>query len=218
MSEMWSILSSYPTSVYTVILGVLLVFWLFAVIGAVDIDLFQFDVDMDVDFDADVEIPGFVGLMHTLGFIGVPFTIVLSVIFFLAWVFTYIVAANVLPLVPTTVLKIVAGTATLVGSFLLALPITSKVVAPLRKLAVLNQAKSNKDYVGSACKVTSLEVNESFGQGFIETGGAGLNVRIRAVTPNNISKGDAVRVFDYDEEDNTYKVMTEEEFRKNLSE
>lgn len=212
ISGLWEVLSSYPTSVYTVILGVLLVFWLFAVLGAIDIDF----LSVDVDIDPDVDIPGFVGLMHTLGFIGVPFTIVLSVLIFLAWVFTYIVAANVLPLIPTTLLKVLVGTGTLVGSFLLAVPITSRVVAPLRKLAVLNQAKSNKDYVGYACKVTSLQVDEGFGQGFIETGGAGLNVRIRAQVPNEMSKGIVVRIIDYNEEDNSYSVISEEEFKKNL--
>ena len=212
MSGLWEVLSSYPTSVYTVILGVLLVFWLFAVLGAVDIDFLSFDVDVD----PDVDIPGFVGLMHTLGFIGVPFTIVLSVLVFLAWVFTYVIAVNVLPLVPTTILKVLVGTGTLIGSFLLAVPITSKIVAPLRKLAIVNEAKSNKDYVGYACKVTSLEVDKDFGQGFIETGGAGLNVRIRAQVPNKMTKGVIVRIIDYDAEDNVYKVISEEEFKQNL--
>jgi hypothetical protein len=214
MSELWVTLSSYPTSVYTVILGVLLVFWVFAVLGAIDIDLFSFD--LDVDIDADVDLPGFIGLMHTLGFAGVPLTIVLSILIFLAWVFTYIIAVNVLPLVPTAVLKILVGTVTLVGSFLLAIPITSKLVSPLRKLAVINHAKSNKDYVGFACKVTSLEVDDDFGQGFIETGGAGLNVRIRAQVPNEMTKGVSVRIIDYNENNNTYKVISEEDFKENL--
>jgi hypothetical protein len=210
MDELWLILSSYPTSIYTVLLGVMLVFWLFAIIGSLDIDIISFDADIDID--ADVEIPGFVGLMHTLGFLGVPFTIVLSVIIFLAWIFTYVIASYVLPLIPTELLKIVVGTITLLASFILALPITSKIVAPLRKMAEVNQAKSNKDFVGYECKVRSQSVDMEFGQGFIEDGGAGLNVRIRAKSPNEFTKGTMVRIIYYDQDSNSYEVISQHEF------
>ena len=141
-NNLWQLLSGYPTGIYSVFICVLILFWLFAIVGALDIDIISFDndIDLDVDIDADIEIPGFVGLLHTLGFTGVPFTIVLTVLIFLAWVFSYLISAYVLPLVPTDLLKILVGTAALIGSFLLALPITSKIIAPLRTLALENQA------------------------------------------------------------------------------
>lgn len=213
-NALWEVLSGYPTGIYTVLIGVLVVFWLFAIIGALDIDLVSFDTD--VDLDADIDIPGFVGLLHTLGFTGVPFTIVLTVLVFLAWVVSYLVSAYLMPLVPTTILKIIVGTFTLVGSFVLAVPVTTKIVSPLRKLALDNKAKSNKDFLGSNCKVTSQTVDEEFGQGKIQTTGTSLVVRIRAKTPNVIKKGDIVRPISYDEEDNLYHVLTNEEFEENL--
>lgn len=212
VNGLWQILSAYPTGIYTVLIGVLVIFWLFAILGALDIDIISFDVDID----GDIEIPGFVGLLHTLGFTGVPFTIVLSVLVFLAWVFTYIGAAYVLPMVPTVILKALAGTGILVGSFVLAVPITTKIVAPLRKLALENIAKSNKDYLGGNCKVTSLTVDEIFGQGKIQTKGASLIVRIRANKEDGIKKGDIVRPISYDEEDNSYQVITNREFENKL--
>ncbi len=211
MNELWLVLSSYPTNVYTIFLGVLLVFWLFAIIGALDIDIISFDTD--IDFDADINVPGFVGLMHTLGFLGVPFTIVLSVLVFLAWVFTYLVSTYVLPWIPSDIVKIVAGTITLIISFIAALPITTKIVAPLRKMAEVNQAKSNKDFVGYACKVKSQTVDDEFGQGFIEDGGAGLNVRIRAKQPNEMRKGVMVRIIHYEPDGNYFEVISEQEFK-----
>lgn len=210
MNELWIILSSYPTNIYTVILGVLLVFWLFAIVGALDIDFISFDAD--IDFDTDVDIPGFVGLMHTLGFLGVPFTIVISILVFLAWVFTYLLSAYALTWIPTDILKLVLGTVALIASFVLAVPITSKIVAPLRKMAEVNQAKSNKDFVGYVCKVKSQSVDLEFGQGFIEDGGAGLTVRIRAKTPNDFSKGSLLRVIHYEVDGNYYEVISEQEF------
>jgi len=213
---LWETLSSYPTGIYTVLIGVLVIFWLFAIIGALDIDIISFDADLDLDVDGDIEIPGFVGLLHTLGFTGVPFTIVLSVLIFLAWIFTYIVSAYLLPVIPTTLLKLLVGTATLITSFLIAIPLTSKIVSPLRKLALENSAKSNKDYLGGMCKVTSLSVDETFGQGKIQTTGTSLVVRIRTAIPNDIKKGDIVRPISYDETENVYHVVTNKEFESNL--
>ena len=217
-SILWETLSGYPTGIYTILVGVMLVFWLFAILGAIDIDIVSFDTDIefDTDFDVDGEVPGFVGLLHTLGLTGVPFTIVLTALFFLAWVFTYIFSAYVIPFVPGDILKIVAGTAALVGSFLLAVPITSKVVAPLRKLSLENTGKANKDFLGARCIVTSQTIDDTFGQGEIQNSGAGLIVRIRASVPNNIKKGDIVRPISYEKEDNLYHVITHQEFEDNI--
>lgn len=220
LSAVWEILSGYPTNVYTILIGVLLIFWLFAILGAIDIDIFQFDTDVDLDVDAgadvDGEVPGFLGLLHTLGFTGVPITIVLTVLVFLSWVMTYFASAYLLPLVPTTLFKMLAGTGVLVGSFIISVPITSKIVAPLRKLAQFNSAKSNKDFLGSVCIVTSQTVDDTFGQGEIQDKGAGLIVSIRAEVPNGIKKGDIVRPISYDKDKNLYHVITEKEFEQDI--
>jgi len=215
-ANLWQILSGYPTGIYTVLIGVMVIFWLFAILGALDMDIISFDSDVDFDLDGDVEIPGFVGLMHTLGFTGVPFTIVLTVLIFLAWIFCYAASAYVLPWVPTIVLKVLVGTGVLVGSLLLAVPLTTKIVSPLRKLAIENKAKSNKDFLGSNCKVTSLTVDDTFGQGKVLTLGTSLVVRIRAASPNEIKKGDIVRPISYDEADNVFHVITNKEFENKL--
>ena len=215
---LWETLSGYPTSIYTVLIGVLVVFWLFAIIGALDIDIISFDSDVDlgINVDADIEVPGFVGLLHTLGFTGVPVTIVLTILIFLAWIFTYIVSAYLIPMLPTVLFRVLVGTVTLIGSFILAVPITTKIVSPLRKLAMQNRAKSNKDYLGGICKITSQTVDEEFGQGEIDNKAAGIIVRIRAASPNEMKKGDIVRPISYDEKDNVFHVVSHKEFEQNL--
>ncbi len=216
LDHLWELLSGYPTGIYTVLIGVLLIFWLLAILGALDIDIISFDVDIDINLDSEIEVPGFVGLLHTLGLTGVPFTIVLSVLIFIAWVITYIFSAYLIPFLPSAILKIIAGTFTLVGSLLLAVPMTVKIVAPLRKLSSENSAKSNHDFLGGICKVTSQTVDDTFGQGKIKTTGTSLIVRIRAAVPNEIKKNDIVRPISYDQDDNIYHVITHEEFENNL--
>ena len=47
LNEFWQILTGYPTGIYTNLIGVLLVFWLFAILGALDIDIISLDGDVD---------------------------------------------------------------------------------------------------------------------------------------------------------------------------
>ncbi len=219
-SNLWQLLSGYPTAIYTVLICVLILFWLLAILGALDIDIISFDndieLDVDLDIDADIEIPGFVGLLHTLGFTGVPFTIVLTVLIFLSWVFTYFISAYLLPLIPTELLKLLVSTAGLFISFFIAVPISSKIIAPLRKLSLENQAKSNKDFLGSHCRVTSQTVDESFGQGKIQTSGASLIVSIRCTASAEVKQGDMVRPISFDQKKNIYQVIPNDEFERNL--
>ena len=58
--SVWEILSAYPSNIYTILIGVIVIYWLFVIIGAADIDIFTFEVDIDPD------IPGFVGLMQSI--------------------------------------------------------------------------------------------------------------------------------------------------------
>lgn len=214
---LWQVLSAYPTGVYSVLILVLLGLWLLVIFGALDLDSFGPDIDIDIDLDGDIEIPGFVGLLHTLGLTGVPFTIVLTLLIFLSWVITYFVSAYLLVFFGAGLIHFLLGTVTLVGSFMLSAPVTAFLIRPLRKLSAENRAKSNRDFLGSECRVTSQTVDESFGQGKIQTGGASLIVNIRAPSPNVIKKGDIVRPISYQEQGNYYDVLTHEEFERNLN-
>jgi hypothetical protein len=49
MSELLSVLLAFPTVVYTGLLGLVLLYWLFVIIGALDIDLFHADADGALD-------------------------------------------------------------------------------------------------------------------------------------------------------------------------
>jgi len=53
----FEVILSYPTVVYTVLLGVGLVYWMFAIIGLVDFDSGgpNLDIDLEADMDIDLE-------------------------------------------------------------------------------------------------------------------------------------------------------------------
>jgi hypothetical protein len=49
MSELLSVLLSFPTVVYTGLLGLVLLYWIFVILGALDIDLFHADADVGIE-------------------------------------------------------------------------------------------------------------------------------------------------------------------------
>ena len=77
---------------------------------------------------------------------------------------------------------------------------------PMRGLFVSHNAISNPALVGSACKVLTLEVTERFGRAEVATGGAGINIRVRADTPNTLGRGSRAVIVDYDAASSVYTI------------
>ncbi len=64
--------AAFPTVIFTVLLGIILVYWLFVILGALDLDLFSGDADVDVDVGGghDVGMPKDIGMPK--GGMGMP--------------------------------------------------------------------------------------------------------------------------------------------------
>ena len=81
---------SFPTVVFTTALGVVLVYWVVVVLGAIDIDVFGVDVDLELEgdvgaegLDGDLDAEGASGLASLLAALRLkhaPLTVTLSVI------------------------------------------------------------------------------------------------------------------------------------------
>jgi hypothetical protein len=214
------VISSYPTSVYTVVLGIMLIFWIFAILGMFDIDIFPSDSGDDVfdaDMDLDAEMPGFIGLLHTLGLTGVPLTLVISIIALLGFTLSYLASAWVLMPLGSDLLRYLLGSAVLVVSFAIAIPITAQAVKPMKPLFVKHYAPSKRDYIGHLCVVTSSKVDSEFGIGTVETHGAPLQLDIRAQEGEAHPKGTRLRIADYDPAQDTFEVITEEKYQQLVS-
>jgi hypothetical protein len=214
------VISSYPTSVYTVVLGIMLVFWIFAILGMFDIDIFPTETGddlFDAEIDLDGEIPGFIGLLHTLGLTGVPFTLVVSIIALLGFTLSYFASAWILLPLGSDLLRYLLGTLILLVSFAIAIPITAQAVKPMKPLFVKHYAPSKRDYIGHLCVVTSSAVDSEFGIGTVETHGTPLQVDIRTQEGEVHTKGTTLRIADYDPAQDTFEVITEEKFQQLLS-
>jgi hypothetical protein len=201
METVLTLISSFPTVVYTIPLAVCLIFWLFGLLGVFDFDF------LDVDLDSDV---GIAGLLATFGLAGVPITLSLSLLFLFAWSLSLFSAAWLLPWLPEGFLYYAAGTVVLILGFIFSVYLTGKITKPLSKLFITHEARSNRSLVAHHCEITSLTVNERFGQAKVEDGGAGLIISVRAETPNDFKKGDSALIYEYDPDKNLYFISKQD--------
>ncbi|MGQ5521932.1 ubiquinone biosynthesis protein [Chitinimonas sp. PSY-7] len=196
-------LVSYPTNLVTVLLAVLLIYWLLALAGLVDID--AFDLDVHVDSDAG-ELSTIAGYVVAFGLTGVPFSIVLSLIVLIVWVICYLANRYLLFWMPGW-MSFMVGSAVLVAAAAVAIVVTARLLRPMRGLFAVHNARQNASLIGQTCKITTLDVSEDFGQALVETEGVAIAIRVRASKPNGLGKGSLATIVDYDEASETYQVI-----------
>jgi hypothetical protein len=217
----------FPTVVFTIVLGIVLVYWLFVLLGALDIDLFGGDVHVDVagaakgigdvltggakggaealhgHVDAGADVDGDLdggGLWHGLGLGDVPVTISVSLIVMLSWCGSLLV------------MHYVAGTAgwqravVLVVAIIIALPIAGLLVRPLAPVFAVKEGKSNADYIGHACTITTGSVDDSFGQATVEDGATVLVIQVRCEPRGKLARGDTALIIEFDQAREAYVV------------
>lgn len=88
-------IGSFPTLLFTGFIVLVLVYWLGAMIGLLDIELLDFDLsgsDADLELETGNDVSSasaLAGLMLRLGLQGVPVTIILSLIALFGWLISY---------------------------------------------------------------------------------------------------------------------------------
>lgn len=203
---------TYPTAVFTVILGVAVFYWLFAIIGLVDMDV----LDLDIDLDADLEgLTGLAGLLVTLGLTGVPVTVVVTVMAMLGWLISYF-AVHLLFVWPAgSWLSYVAGTVVIPVAMAVSVPLTAQIIKPLKPL--FRKAYANapqKVLIGQTCLIRSTRVDMGFGEATATVEGASLILKVRADPAKQLKKGDRAVMIEYRAAENSYLVVPESEFSK----
>lgn len=206
MSSFADTVFSYPTAVFSVLLGVVMVYWVLAMIGLVDFESGGLDLDLDLDSNA----PG-VGTLASylvaIGLGGVPFSIVVSLLILISWTLCSLAAMWLLPLVPTSVLGALAATVVLLAAPVVAIPLAAAAVRPLRGLFVTHAATSNAALVGQTCRIVTGNVDEGFGRAEVESRGTSYNIRVIAATPNPLVRGSTALIIDYDPAAGRYRVQ-----------
>ncbi len=211
MESFLAALIGWPTAVFTIGLGVCLLYWGLVILGAMDFDLFGHGSDVggdghDVGHDGGGEFGHHLGFWHGfLEFLAVgtvPITIVLTLVLLAAWTVSMLGALLVAPLVSGLIPTWLTGTLLLPLSLIAAVPAARLGIWPI-KLIFRNLASgghaSRRDAIGKIARITSQTADASFGTAVCLVDGAEHLLNVAARPGASFRKGDQVVVASYDD-------------------
>lgn len=206
-------ITTFPVVVYTFLLIIVLLYWMMAFLGVVDIEMFDADVEIETDFETEVSInpdaeglSGLAGFMLNWGLTGVPITVVLSLLIVTSWLICYLATSLIFNYIPIGFIRYALGAGLLFVCFAVSIPLTAWTIRPFKGLFIAHTAVKKNALIGKECEVTTGQVNEDFGQATLEDGEAGMILSIRAPANKEIKKGDKVILIEYIEKDDCYNV------------
>tara|TARA_R110001583_G_scaffold188860_2_gene351317 strand:+ start:11977 stop:12609 length:633 start_codon:yes stop_codon:yes gene_type:complete len=203
-------ITSYPTIIYTIFLLIIIVFWFLTVAGLFDVNILDFDFDVDVS-----NVGGALGVLVTLGLTGVPFTLVLSIIALYSWtISSLLVSLTTFINIPSDLVMFLFNSVVLLIAIAFAIPLTAKTIRPLRKFfRTVNQGPTQESLMGKTCRVRSSYIDHRFGEIECSRDGASLILNARTKEGSKYSTNQLVVIIDYSKQNNTYFVISEQEFK-----
>lgn len=221
MKEFLDIVIQFPTVIFTVLLGVIVLYWMLAVFGVFDLDVLDFDFDLDLDADVDLDLDadvgdagdvetghsGIGGFMATFGLVGVPVTVIVSLIVMWCWLLTLLYGAYLQPMLPDWGFTWAISAVVVFVAFIVSLFLTQFTIKPIQPLFEHSgKALGNKDIVGQLCEIITGRVDDKFGQARYNKDGAGLVIEVRNMSGANLKKGNTALIVGYNAEKMTYRV------------
>ncbi len=204
MGSFLDAVTAFPTAIFTTLLGVVLFYWLLALVGIVD---FESGVDVDAGPDADgADLGALASYVVAFGLSGVPMSIVISLLVLISWTLSCLGGMWLIPLLSGDGPAWQAGTVLALASISLSVPLASRIVKPLQGLFVTHTAIHNDALVGQTCKVLTRTVDEKTGRAEVAQRGASLNIRVWAPSPNTLARGATARIVAYEEKSARYRI------------
>lgn len=192
----------------TVLLILVVLYWLIAILGAIDFDILDFDIDLDLD------LPGGEGPFYALlAFLKVgelPFMFVISIIVLNFWIIAMLMYYLPIP---------VGGrlnTLLLIPAFILSVFITKIVTYPLRIVFRHTNLEEDSDdpgiiIVGQLCRLKCPVENGRLGQAEIERDGAPVIINVKSEYEGvNFRKEEIAFVFRKDMDKDLYYIVKNE--------
>jgi len=202
-----SIALSFPTLIFSVMLCVAMFYWLLAMVGLVDLDIFHIHIGHGPDVEG-MEFGGVAGLLLKFGLDGVPLTLILTVVTLLAWLISYFAGFFLLRHMPWDLLRYGLGAGVMVLAVVIALPFAGLLLRPFRGLFAKVKPTDSVSLLSEVAVVRSPVVTLQQGSAELKDGGAGLILQVRA-EPGRFVRGDRVVLIEYLSEANAYRVIAD---------
>lgn len=202
-------LFAFPTAIFSVALGIAVLYWLLVIVGALDIDLLHFgDHDAsghDGDHDSHAgENPN--ALLEFLRVGQVPLTVIASVFVLLAWLVCFAGSTFIRPIVPGWSWWLF-GLGAFAAAMVIAFIGTGAVLAPLARAFSLSGQPAAEDLVGRMVEVTSSTVDARFGTARHDRPtGEDLILNVVCEPRHRLARGDQAVVLSYDRDAGIYRI------------
>jgi len=205
MEQLLEVASQFPTVIYSTLLGIVVVYWIVAMLGLIDLD-FSGDAELDIDSDVDTSVGSLTGLLLTFGLTGVPFTFVISIVILICWLISFYLQFYLLTWLPSGWLYYLMGVFSDLMVLLISLPITAIVIRPLKGMFKNVETASSHNLVGRDATIATGTVSETFGQARLFNNGAEILVDVRCDPEHTFKLGDKVLVIKYLQANHAYIV------------
>jgi hypothetical protein len=192
---MWHVFLTFPTVFFTILLGIILAYWLLVIIGLLDIDGLAFE--------------GIDGFFIGAGIAGMPNLISISLMVLSAWLFSLFGTYYVVLSLSNPWWQFLAGAVILFICLWLSAHVAVFLLYPLRGLFALDEGDyhSVQRLIGQTCEISTLAVDENYGQAIFEDhSGTSLVLSVRANTPNNLKKGAKALIVSYEASGHCYQI------------
>ena len=216
MNDIFSI-ALHPVNLpYTVLLAIILLYWITVVLGVLDFDFLDIEIDADVDVDVDVDIDvdadvdsdvsvgggGFASVLTFLHIGRVPFMLYMSVLAIVLWTIAMFMSYYIPPTSGMYFFIWVAPI--LLAGFALAKIFTYPLKKVHGKLNVM--ATRSRDLLGKTCDVVTTINPKSYGQAEITHDGQHFLLTVFSNEDLALSKDSKALLIGYDPEKEAYEV------------
>ena len=221
MQALWQAAIEPVNIFYTVLLGVIVLYWLSVFLGALDMSAFDFDVDVDadidvdvdVDVDADIDMDGeanttvgwFAGVLHFFNFGKLPFMILMSFVILSMWCLALLSNDYVghgswgfalAMFIPILFVSLIIG------------KIVTTPLVPIFKN--LDQAVEPINYIGKICKLRLPASSSKFGQAEVNIDDDVLLIEVKTESDEEVIKrGETARVIGKTSDNKFYLIKRE---------
>lgn len=201
-----SIITTFPTVIFTVLLSVAVLYWLISLSGLVDSDV----VEGDLDDSGSLALGG---LLATLGLHGVPLPLVITLLALAGWLFSYFVTLLLgIHLNPGLLLWLFNSVVLILG-FVVATILTSFLIRPLRPLfRPAQRLPIEQRLIGKPCTIRSATVTKEKGHADAHIDGDHLILQVRS--DSALVRGERAFIIQYLVNEDAYWVMSEKDFFK----
>ncbi len=207
MVELMTLALSPINLVFTLLLLMVILYWIIVILGVLDVDLFQIDVS---DFDADVDVNGAGAslsgsVLHFFHVGEVPVMVLFSLLVLSLWAGSVLGNYYYNPeSLPSRAFGI------LVVNVVVALVVVKALGAPLKPF----YAMFNRDYnapkpvMGSLCRITTTQVTPTdMGQAEVRTKGAPILLNVLSKQDHRFAKGDEAVVVGKNKESGIHYIV-----------